>query len=230
MSDFKARLAAAAGAARRNGPAIALEVLVNVALPFAVFSMASPRFGQVDALLASSVPPILWSVFEFIRRRRVDAVSMLVLTGIVFSLLAFFGGGGVKALQLREKLVTGLIGLIFLGSVGIGRPLIYYLARATVSRASAAKAAAFASLRDDKAFRGAMLVMTLVWGFGLAGECALSIALTYMLTPAQFLIVGQVVGYGMLGLWTAWTYWFARRRLTPAMQAALAAQDAGDAA
>jgi hypothetical protein len=209
-------------AAVRNVTYVAIEAIVNVGLPLLVYDLAQPRLGDVQALLAASGPPLLWSIAEFVRRRRLDALSLLVLTGIALSLLAFAGGGGVKALQLREKLVTGLVGLIFLGSVAIGRPLIYFLARAAISRTSATRAAAFASLRDDRGFRNAMLTMTLAWGFGLVGECALSIALTYVLTVKQFLIVGPVVGYGMMAAWTGWTFWFARRRLTPAMRAALA--------
>ena len=230
MSDLKARLAAAGGVVRRNAANVALEALVNVVLPFAVFNLLSPRIGQVDALLAASGPPLAWSIIEFIRRRRIDAVSMLVLTGIALSILGFFGGGGFKALQLREKLVTGLIGLIFLGSVAIGRPLIYVLAKATLSRTSAVRAAAFASLKDDRPFRGAILLMTLVWGFGLVGDCAASIVLTYVLTPAQLLIVGPILGYGAIGLMTAWTVWFARRRIGPAILAAEAALANGGAA
>ena len=71
-----------------------------------------------------------------------------------------------------------------------------------------------------------MLIMTLAWGFGLTAECALSIALTYVFTVKQFLIVGPVVGYGMLAVWTAWTIWFARRRIGPAMLAAEAQDQA----
>ena len=66
--------------------------------------------------------------------RRLDALSLLVLAGIVLSLLAFFGGGGPRMLQLREKLVTGVIGLAFLASAAVGRPLIYELARAGMAR------------------------------------------------------------------------------------------------
>src|SRR5689334_13402122 len=157
---------------------VVVEAVVNVGLPLLVYTLAAPRLGEAQALLAASAPPLLWSIVEFLRHRRIDAVSLLVLSGIALSLLAFAGGGGVKALQLREKLVTGLVGLVFLGSVAIGRPLIYALARATIARTSASKASAFATLRDDPSFRKAMLVMTLVWGFGLVGECALSIALT----------------------------------------------------
>ena len=41
---------------------------------------------------------------------------MLELGGIVLSLLAFFGSGSARFLQLREKLVTVMIGLVFAGS------------------------------------------------------------------------------------------------------------------
>ena len=153
---------------------------------------------------------------------------MLVLTGIVLSLIAFLGGGGVKALQLRETLVTGLIGLIFLGSAAIGRPLIYYLARATMMRTSPAKAAQFTALRHAPVFRRAALIMTLVWGMGLVVECALAIALTYVLPVEQFLVVGPVLGYGYIGALTLWTIWFARRRIGGPLNAAVEAAAQAD--
>ncbi len=119
--------------------------------------------------MTASAPPILWAIVEFIRERKVDAISILVLGGIALSLLAFAGGGGVKVLQLRENLVAGLVGLVFLGSAAIGRPLIYQLARAGVRRRSADRGAAFEALRSDIRFRNAMTVATLVWGTGAGG-------------------------------------------------------------
>jgi hypothetical protein len=209
---------------------VVFEALVNVLAPLLIYTLLHDRYGDAQALIAASGPPLAWSIIEFIWRRKLDAVALLVLAGIALSLLAFFGGGGVKALQLREKLVTGLIGLIFLGSVAIGRPLIYVLARATIARTNATRAAAFATLQDDRPFQRAILIMTLAWGFGLVGECALAVALTYVISPGLFLIVGPVVGYGMLAVWTAWTIWYARRRIGPAIVAAeVALKDKGAA-
>jgi hypothetical protein len=59
------------------------------------------------------------------------------------------GGGSAHLLQLREKLVTALIGLFFLGSAAIGRPLIYQLARASLARRKPSELAAFEALRDN---------------------------------------------------------------------------------
>ena len=112
-------------AIRKHGGGVLVELIVNVALPYAVYSWLQPRYGDVRALLASSAPPIAWSLGTLAVKRRVDAVSIFVLLGIALSLLAFVGGGSVKFLQLRENLVTGAIGLVFLGSAAIGKPVIY---------------------------------------------------------------------------------------------------------
>src|SRR5207253_4659225 len=50
---------------RKNGSHLATEALVNFILPFAIYNYAQGPLGDVRALLASSVPPILWSLMEF---------------------------------------------------------------------------------------------------------------------------------------------------------------------
>ena len=197
---------------RRQGPGFAVEALVNFIGPYLIFRFTRQGLGDVNALIASSVPPIAWSLVEFARKRRVDAVSLLVLAGIALSLLAFVGGGSVKFLQLREKLVTVLIGLTFLGSAALGRPLIYYLARATIRRRSSAEAEAFEALKDFAGFRRTMMTLTLVWGFGLVAEAGLAALLVVSLPIQTYLLVGPIIGYGVIGLLVAFTFWYSRRQ------------------
>jgi hypothetical protein len=215
---------------RKNGPAIAIEALVNFILPYVVFTLAQPRYGDVQALILSSGPPILWSIVEFARHRRVDAVSLLVLFGIALSLLAVAGGGSARFLQLREKLVTVVIGLVFLGSALIGKPLIYQLARARMVRDSSSELEQFDALRTNKFFRRTMTVLTVVWGAGLLVDAAISIALVYVLSIKAYLAVNPIVGYGMIGALSLWTFLYVReqRRKGAARRAAeVAAQQAG---
>ncbi len=197
---------------RERGAGIAVEALVNFIGPYLIFGLAKKNFGEVNALIASSGPPIIWSLVEFARKRRVDAVSILVLAGIALSLLAFAGGGSVRLLQLREKLVTAAIGLIFLGSAIIRKPLIYQLARATLMRRSAAEARSFEALRDNVHFRRTMTLMTVVWGCGLIAEAGVASLLVLTMSVQQFLIVGPVVGYGTMGTLGLWTWWYARHQ------------------
>jgi hypothetical protein len=190
---------------------IVIELCVNVVLPYLVYVLLEARIGQVHALLAASLPPILWSAIEFARKRRIDAVSMMVLAGIVLSLLAFFGGGSARFLQLRENLVTGLISLVFLGSAAIGRPLIYQLARAGKLRTSPAEAERFEALRSKQRFRRAMTVMTLVWGFGLLAQTVVACVLVFRISIRHYLIVSPIFGYGMMGGLALWNLWYVNR-------------------
>jgi hypothetical protein len=196
---------------RKTLGSIAIELLVNFLLPYVIYVKAEAGIGQVRALLAASLPPILWSVIEFARKRRVDAVSILVLAGIVLSLLAFLGGGSARLLQLRENLVTGLIGLVFLGSAAIGRPLIYQLARAGTLRKSQAEAERFEALRDKQHFRHGMTIMTLVWGFGLLFQTVVACLLVFRISIPHYLLVSPILGYGTMGGLALWTFWYVKR-------------------
>ena len=212
-----------------NGARILTEALVNFILPFAIYNYAEAPLGPVRALIASSAPPILWSLVEFARHRRVDALSMLVLGGIALSLLAMLGGGGVKFLQLREKMVTGLIALVFLGSALIGRPLIYELARASMRRRSNEEAEQFAALQVHPGFRRTMTVMTLVWGVVLLADAAVSAVLVITISVRANLIASPILGYGVMGALGLWTFWYGRRqqRLGEARRRAADAAAAG---
>ena len=193
----------------------ARDVLVNIAFPFLIYRLVQPRLGDVNALLASSAPPFLWSVAEFVRHRRVDALSLLVLAGIGLSLLAFLGGGSVKFLQLREKLVTIVIGVVFLASAVIGKPLMYELIRAFLARGKDPKLQLVESLRDNAGFRRVMTIMTVVWGVGLLADAAVSIALVYVLPIKAYLVVNPILGNATIGSLTLWNIWYgarARRR------------------
>jgi intracellular septation protein A len=210
--NAKSGLIATTGAwLRKNGGHALVEALVNFILPFAIYSLAEAPLGEVKALLASSAPPILWSAIEFARYRRIDALSILVVGGIVLSLLAMLGGGGVRFLQLREKLVTGVIGLVFLGSALIGKPLIYQLARATMRRKSEGEAQEFEALQIHAGFRRTMTVMTLVWGLGLLADVAVSVALVFTLSIREYLIVTPILGYGTIGALGLWSAFYGRR-------------------
>lgn len=203
---------AALAAIRKHGMGVGIELLINVAAPFAIYHVTTARLGEVGALLAAAAPPIAWNIVEIVRRRRVDAISMLVLAGIALSLLGFVGADSPRLLQVRGKLGTGLIGLVFLGSAAIGRPVIYQLTRALRHRRSPAERDSFEALRENRHVRRAAKVLTLVWGVGLVAEAALGVVLAVSLPASAYLWIGPVLDYGMLAGLTLWTFRFSRRQ------------------
>lgn len=196
---------------RQQRAGFLIEILVNFVLPYVIYIEAKPQLGDVHALMASSLPPIAWSLFEFVRKRRIDAISLIVIIGIVLSLLAFIGGGSVRFLQLRENLVTIPVALAFLISAAIGKPIIYQFARASMMRKSPTEAEKFAALQQHASFRRGMTIMTLVWGFGLLASTALACILVFSMSIRDYLIVSPILGYGTMGTLGLWSFWYSRR-------------------
>jgi hypothetical protein len=195
-------------------PGFVVEMAVNFLLPWLAYRFTLPHLGETGALIASAVPPIVWSLIELARFRRVDALSVMVVAGIVLSVAAMALGGSPRMLLLRESLVSGAVGVVFLLSLPMRRPLIFYLARATVAREMAGGAAHFEALwRERPALASSMRLMTLVWGIGLTGETALRAWMALTWPIERFLVVSPFIGYGIYGGLALWTLWY-RKTLT----------------
>ncbi|MDE1184605.1 VC0807 family protein [Paraburkholderia sp.] len=196
-------------------PAFVLEMLFNLLLPWLAYRYAQPHWGETGGLIASAVPPLVWSAVELARFRRVDALSAIVLAGIVLSIGAMALGGSPRMLLLRESLVSGAVGVAFLMSLAMRRPLIFHLARATVARESADGPARLdAAWHERPALASTFRLMTLVWGSGLTAETAIRAWLAWTWPVERFLVVSPVISYAIYGGLTAWTFWFRKRLQT----------------
>lgn len=174
-----------------------LEVLVNIFLPWVIYVFAQPEMGRIHALMVSMLPPIAWSALQLALKRRIDALSVLVVTGIVLSLLAFLGGGSFRVLELREHLVTGVMGLVFLGSVAIKRPMLGVIIRSVMVGKSQSYAAKLQRRLDDR--RG-LTFSTLGIGSLMLIQAAIAIGLVFTLPVREFLIVTPIINYVLIGL------------------------------
>lgn len=193
-------------------PAFVAELAVNLLLPWVAYTLVHPRYGEVGGLVASAVPPLAWSLVELARFRRVDALSAIVLLGIVLSLVAMAFGGGPRVLLMRECFASGAIGVTFLLSLFARRPLVFYLARATVARETPESVARFERLWNERReFASAMRMLTVVWGIGLTGDGALRAWLAATWPIGRFLIVSPILGYSVFGGLLAWTFWYRTR-------------------
>jgi intracellular septation protein A len=188
-----------------------LELLINLAGPILVYRLIEKSVSPTTALILSSIPPIIWSVTAFVRQRRFDLFSLLVIGGIAVSAGAIGLGGSPRFLLVRESLITGLFGLVFLGSLLFPRPLIYHLAVATVAKKP--------GLFDDftgkwsiPAFRNTFYLMTVVWGVSLIGESILKILWAFTWPIDRFLTFAPMVSYGCYFGLIGWTLWYGKKR------------------
>lgn len=202
------------------------KFLVALGGPFLVYNLAAGRTSTTVALLLSSIPPIVWSIIQLIRSRTFDLVSMLVITGIALSLIATLFGGDPRLLLVRESFIAGVLGLIFLGSLLAPRPLLFYLAKSTVSTQGTAPDL-FSARWSTPGFRFTFYLMTVVWGIGLLTEATLKVVLAFSLPIEQFLVIGPLLSYGFYFGLLGWSFWYGSKRKAEGDRlAALARQEA----
>ncbi|MDE1896093.1 MAG: hypothetical protein KGH91_03345 [Rhodospirillales bacterium] len=166
------------------------------------------RYGDTNALIASALPPLLWSGFELAKTRRLDAISVVVVASIIFTLAATAMGGSARLIQIRDALVTGAMGVLFLASLLMQKPLIFYLARATSARNTESGAMQFEAMWQSPAIRRIFRLMTAVWGVGLIVQTALLCFLAWVWPISRYLLLGPFIGYGIFGLLLLWSLWY----------------------
>jgi hypothetical protein len=184
----------------------ALAFFVNVLLPAAAYRIALPHAGLLGALLASAVPLLVWIGIDLLRHRHFDALSALVLASIAMSLLIFASGAADAVRTAREPLVSGIVGVFFLLSLLLRRPLVFYLARSTMSREHQGREAEFDAMWLSRpALARSIRLMTIVWGVGLVFENVVRLGMVLSFDSDDVHRVSTYVGYAVYAALTVWT-------------------------
>lgn len=192
--------------------AFVAELAVNFVLPWVVYRLSLPYWGETGALYASAVPPLVWGIVEFAKTRRVDALSAIALLGIMLSIAMMAMGGSPRLLLIRESFVSGAIGIVFLVSLLFARPITYYLTRATMAREGEGGVERFETLWDESAsVRAALRLITAAWGLGLVIECALRSWCAWAWPIERTLVITPILSYVIFGGLLCWTFWFRKR-------------------
>jgi hypothetical protein len=198
-----------------RGTFFALDLAVNFLMPWLLYRASRPHVDETHAIMISACAPAAWGLVQFARNRKVDTFSVLSLAGIVFSFAIFALGGSPKVLLVRESLIIGATGLIFIVSALIGRPLMLGLIRGATENMPIGETGMLArahhvieSYADARWFRRLMNTMTVAFGFFFIVEMAARIALAFTLPTERFLILAPVVRYTIAGISIAWVYLF----------------------
>ena len=203
---------------------VVLDFLINLGGPFLVYQLAAGHMSETAALMLSSAPPILWSVGQLIWSRKLDTLSLLVIAGIALSLVATLLGGSPRLLLVRESLITGIFGLIFLGSLLFPKPLMFYIVKTTVTK-QGMNEKAFASRWSIPGFRFTFNLMTVVWGAGLLVEATVKIILAFTMPTGRFLVVSPIISYGIYFGLLGWSIWYGNQRRKAGERLAAAAEE-----
>lgn len=178
---------------------IVLTLLINGALPFAVYELLRSHMSSIAALSIATIIPLLDNLVSLIKKRSLDVFAVFMLISFVLGILMVCIGGSERLLLIRESFVTGILGAIFLGSLFFPRPLIFYFAQRFTVGNDPKQTSAWAENWQHSYFRFVLRLLTIVWGVALIGEAAVRSFLVFQLSVAEFLAVSNFIMYGFIG-------------------------------
>jgi hypothetical protein len=141
------------------------ELVANFLLPWLCYRWAVPQWGETAGLIVHRCPHCCGAVSNCCVFAVLMRSACWYWQAFCCRLLAMLLGGSPRVLLMRESLLSGLFGLAFLLSLLSGKPLLFYLARATVARESAEGGGVLSALAGGS-FRRGIRQLTLVVGNG----------------------------------------------------------------
>jgi hypothetical protein len=176
------------------------RALINGILPVVVYWLLRPQVGSdTIALGLAAGIPICWGVVQMIRSRRVEKLGVVVLAGF---LLAFRGSLAAKdnplPLKLYGSVIAALLGIAFLVSIALRRPLVLTLLR-ILARYEPRFLALFEKVSREPANLRRLNVVTAIIGTTLLIDAVAHATVAILLPTGSYLIVVRLVNWVIRG-------------------------------
>lgn len=182
-----------------------MTLVINGVIPWLIYILLKPHMSSLMALSIATVVPLLDNLIHLYRYRKLDVFGGIMLFTFVLSLVMVLLGGSEKLLLMRKSFITAGVGLLFLGSLLMKRPLIYHMMSRFTPKVNGEKNWQYPY------FRTVMRNMTLIWGVLLVLEALTKIVMIYEWSTTVVLALSSVVSYGFIGLAILLTIVYRRR-------------------
>jgi len=176
-----------------------LTLIYAALVPYLIYRVATSRYhlSAVNALLLAALSPAVGSLIEFVRKRQLSVLGLFALVGIAAKVVSALLFHDPHLVLISDSLLTGVYGLLLLGSVLIGKPLTVVLVANMYATSPEQRAQMKQRLQASGTHRH-VLVLTAMWGLGLLLLLAISVLLTYTLPIATVVLIRPVIDYGMI--------------------------------
>jgi hypothetical protein len=182
--------------------------VLNGAVPVVVYFILRPHVSDLTALASGAAIPVLYTVGAFAWRQHVDAVGVIAIACFGVGLLAaIVTRDNEMAFKLREEIWTGPLGLAFLISAPLRRPLLL-LVMQFLGRTNADIAE---RIRRPAAPR-ILAVSTVVVGATLIVHAVVLVLLALNTSTATFLAVHEPIGLATLAVGLVPLVWWIRHQ------------------
>jgi hypothetical protein len=190
-----------------------LPVLVKDVVPPVATYYVLHAFGVNDwlALLGGALVSGALLAAEAVRSRRLDVFSGFMLGIFGIGLIGAVLFDDPRLLVVKASLTTAVLGIAFLLSCVVGKPLTYLAYRKAVSSDPAAAADLAAKYEEVPRVRNLMRAMSVIWGAGLLAEAIVRTVLAYQLPVSTMVGLSTVLTVGTIALLLVITVQVAKR-------------------
>jgi hypothetical protein len=212
------------GQAGRRALAGLTGLVISFIIPLLSYDLIRPHVGSsAMALALAGAIPVAYTLAILVVRRRLNPIGVIgVISFGIGVLVSWASGGSTLALELQDPALFGAIGIAFLVSVAIGRPLHPVILR-LLGRGNARYTDIAARAR-----RGTSMVTTLIIGVAFTVHAVAVTILALTQSTSTFVALQHPVGLPPIALGLG-ALFFYRSRLQ-ARQLTEAAATAADAA
>jgi hypothetical protein len=190
------------------------SLVIDAGLPWlALEVLQRAGVSTIWALAAAAAFPAFGLLSAWRRSGSVDVVAATVLASLGTGLIVALFLGNARIALVKAAPAFALFGAACLASLLTRRPLMFFVARHFAPGDAAARAAEWEQRLSRPAFRGAMRVLTLVWGVVCLLEAALGVAVAFLLPLPVAVVAEPVLAIVTVGALLAWTRGFARVRV-----------------
>ena len=195
---------------------VGFSLLMNAVAPFAVYKILSPHFhpNSIVPLLYASAFPLLGLVIGLVRTRVIDVIAMFALFGIAYTLGTTLLAGEVHLALIFGATQGFVIAAGFLVSALINKPILFFIARQFTAGNDPAARARFAAIHELDGGR-TFFAATMLWVVGILFQSGASLGLAFVLQPATYILVNNIINIAANIVLVVITIRFVRGRLEP---------------
>lgn len=109
-----------------NKNMIWLDILFYIILPFIIWSYGRESLGDYWAMLLSTSPGFIYTVFRFVIDRQFNITGTFILISLLIGTLVDLLSGSAERMLWNQVIVGLAFSLIYLGSLTLKKPLALY--------------------------------------------------------------------------------------------------------
>lgn len=177
----------------------------------AYYGLKAAGLSNVSALILSGVLPAVRVIGGLARDRKIDAIGLLVLAGIVVGTVVGLVSHSAKLFLLEGIVPTAVFGVLCFGSLATSRPLMYRIALTFVGPETK-RGREFIDLWIHEGFRHVFRVITAVWGAAFIVEAGLKAVIVESTSISTAKAITQVMPYVVFALVMVWNISYGKRR------------------